>query len=62
LNVSFPGRENCQGSDLLKTLAVFLEEQNITLPGGWPVYCRGIGLREMAPDAGKLPGSMQKRG
>lgn len=41
-----------QGSDLLKTLAVFLEEQNIKLLGGWPVYFGGIGLREMPPEPG----------
>jgi TRAP-type C4-dicarboxylate transport system substrate-binding protein len=35
-----------QGSELFITMAGFLEEQNIKLLGGWPVYFGGIGLTE----------------
>lgn len=35
-----------QDSELLKTLAGFLLEQNIKLLGGWPVYFGGIALTE----------------
>ncbi len=35
-----------QGSELFMTMAGFLEEQNIKLLGGWPVYFGGIGLTE----------------
>jgi len=35
-----------QDSELFKTMARFLEEQNIKLFGGWPVYFGGIALTE----------------
>jgi TRAP-type C4-dicarboxylate transport system substrate-binding protein len=35
-----------QGSELFQTMARFLEEQNIKLFGGWPVYFGGIALTE----------------
>lgn len=41
-----------QGTRLFKVLAEFLEEQNIKLLGGWPVYFGGIALTEMPPQPG----------
>ncbi len=41
-----------QDSDLFKIVAGYLEEQNIKLLGGWPVYFGGIGLRENPPEPG----------
>lgn len=41
-----------QGSYLLERVAALLEEQNIKLLGGWPVYFGGIGLRKMPAEPG----------
>jgi len=41
-----------QGSPLLQKIAALLNEQNIKLVGGWPVYFGGIGLRKMPPEPG----------
>lgn len=41
-----------QDSELFKTIAGFLEEQNIKLLGGWPVYFGGIALTEEPPQPG----------
>jgi TRAP-type C4-dicarboxylate transport system substrate-binding protein len=38
-----------QGSELFQTIAEILEEQNIKLLGGWPVYFGGIALTEKPP-------------
>ncbi|MFW2366993.1 MAG: TRAP transporter substrate-binding protein DctP [Desulforhopalus sp.] len=41
-----------QDSELFQTIAGFLEEQNIKLLGGWPVYFGGIALTEKPPHPG----------
>lgn len=41
-----------QGSDLFEVLAGFLEEQNIKLLGGWPVYFGGIALTKKPAQPG----------
>jgi TRAP-type C4-dicarboxylate transport system substrate-binding protein len=41
-----------QDSELFQTIARILEEQNIRLIGGWPVYFGGIALTEQPPQPG----------
>jgi len=48
-----------QGSVLFQTMAGFLEEQNIKLIGGWPVYFGGIGLTKK-PDQPGNPDIVKK--
>ena len=41
-----------QGSMLFKQMAIFLEDQNIKLIGGWPVYFGGIALTQKPASPG----------
>jgi len=41
-----------QGSALFKQMAIFLENQNIKVIGGWPVYFGGIALTQKPADPG----------